>query len=48
MLGVGVEALGGGEDIAGLAEGGEGGKGSSWREPFSGLEEDVGSVYGLE
>lgn len=47
MLGVGVEAFGGGEDFAGLAEGGEGGKRSGRREPLSGLEEDIGSVYGL-
>lgn len=45
---VGVEAFRGGEDFAGLTEGGEGGEGSGWREPFSGLEEDVGSIDGLE
>lgn len=48
MLGVGVEAFRSGEDFAGLAESGEGGKCSGWWEPFSGLEEDIGSVYGLE
>lgn len=44
----GLEAFGSGEDFAGLTEGGKGGQGSGWREPFSGLEEDVGSVDRLE
>lgn len=36
------------EGKAGGAEGGEGGESTRWREPFAGLEEDVGSVNGLE
>lgn len=38
----------GAEGKAGGAEGGEGRKSAGWREPFAGLEEDVGSVNWLE
>lgn len=45
VLGGGV---GGGKGEPGGAEGGEGDKGTCRREPFAGLEEDVGSIDGLE
>ena len=43
-----VVVFGGGEGLAGLAEGGESYEGACGWEPLAGLEEDIGSVSGLE
>lgn len=43
-----VVVFGGGEGLAGLAEGGESYEGACRWEPLAGLEEDIGSVSGLE
>lgn len=45
---VGLVVLGCGESEAGLTKGGESNKGSGGWEPLAGLEQDVGSIGGLE